>query len=241
MDVHNLKRDAALIHKAYTVTSAGAMVANRTMEVHLPKRFVDNGMAVITDKVNTAAVLGLVIPGVAYAPLVAVLNVTLSPLSTREMMVDGVQYLVLEFEEGDTVIDNLRVIKDSGQAYVYHMEFENYARKPWYLNKDDLTSMYDNSGYESGMVVGTSPQVVRVFHSLMFRDPENLDIPYRNSKAMLEGREPIIVGLNNSPLLADGTFAKQMGGYLKDNTVAAIVNQDTKVTNLEKIMKGVPI
>lgn len=241
MDVHSLKRDAALIHKAYTVTPEGAVVTNRQMEVHLPKRFINNGMAVITEKVTTAAVLGLVIPGVAYAPLVAVLSVTLLPLSNREITVDGEQYLVLEFEEGDILIENINVLQETSDAYTFHMEFENYARKPWYLNKDDLSSMYDNSAAESGMKVGTSPQVVRVFHSLMFRDPTNLENPYRNSKAMLEGKEPIIVGLNNSPLLADGMFAKLMGGYMRDNTVAAIVNQDTKVTVQEKIMKGDPI
>ncbi len=112
MDVHSLKRDAALIHKAYTVTPEGAVVTNRQMEVHLPKRFINNGMAVITEKVTTAAVLGLVIPGVAYAPLVAVLSVTLLPLSNREITVDGEQYLVLEFEEGKYL--NVEIAKLTG-------------------------------------------------------------------------------------------------------------------------------
>ncbi|MNR63461.1 hypothetical protein D3C85_1857800 [compost metagenome] len=57
---------------------------------------------------------------------------------------------------------------------------------------------------------------------------------------MLEGRPPAIVGLNNSAMLIDGTFSKLLGGYLQDNTLAAIVNPETKVTDLEEIIKGVP-
>lgn len=241
MDVTELKRDGRLIRDSYLLKKDGSVVAKRDLEVYLPKKFLDNGLASIGDKVKTAAVLGVVIPGVAYAPLISLMSITLCPISSREETVDNVKYVVLEFVKDDLLVENISVLQDPGMAYKYHMEFENFARKPWYLNKDDLTSLYDNSKNECDMQVGTSPQVVRVFHSLMFRDPDNINNPYRNSQAMLEGREPIIMGLNNSPLLADGTFPKQMGGYLRDNTVAAIVNQDTKVTDLEKTMKGVPI
>lgn len=241
MDVTDLKRDAAAIHKAYTVLEDKSVIANRTLEVHIPKKFVENGMAVVTDKVWTAAVMGIVIPGVCYAPLTALIDVTLIPTSMREVKVNGVQYLVLEFDEGDTLIENLGTVQDPNKPHAYYLEFNLYARLPWFMLKDDLTSLYDYAEYECGSKVGSSPQVARVFNSLQFRDPDNLDVAYRNSKAMLEGRDPVIVGLNNGSMLIDGTFSKLLGGYLNDNTVSAIVNPDTKVTDLEKIIKGAPI
>lgn len=241
MDVDNLPRNAARIHKAYTVLEDKSVIANQPLDVYIPKKFVENGMAIVGDTVWTTAVLGLVIPGECYAPLISMMDVTLVPMSIREASVKGVQYLVLEFGEGDTLIENLGVIQDPNKPHAFFMEFNLYARLPWFMLEKDLTSLTDYSESECGTKVGSTPQVMRIFNSLQFRDPDNLDVAYRYSKAMLEGRPPVIVGLNNSSMLIDGTFSKVLGGYLQDNTLAAIVNPDTKITDLEKIIKGVPI
>ena len=240
MDVSVLKRDRAKIRKAYTINPDYSVTANRALEVHIPKRFTDNGMAVIGDKVTTVLVAGLVIPGEAYSPWIALVDVTLAPSSVREVGINGVLYYVLEFEEGDTLIENLRYIQDPNRPYSYFMEFDLYAKLPWFMSDRDLTSLYDNAAKESGGNVGGSPQHMRVYCSLMFRDPDNLDNAYRHSKAMLEGRPPVIVGLNNSSMLIDGTIPKLTGGFLQDNTLAAIIKPDTKTTDLELIVKGVP-
>jgi hypothetical protein len=241
MNVDNLKRDPARVNALYTVQPDGSVVANRDFEIHLPKRFVENGMAEVGEVVTTAAVLGVVVPGEFYGLLSAMVDITLMPLSVNETVIKGVAYLVLEFSKGDTVIENLTVIQDSNKPYAYMLEFYYYAKIPWYMNKNDVTSLFDKARQQSGSDVGSSPQVIRVYTAMMFRDPDNLDKPYRYSKAMLEGREPVIVGLNNGPMLIEGTFAKASGGYLADNTLAAIINPDEKVTDLEKIIRGIPI
>ena len=241
MDVNNLKHDPAKIHTLFTEQPDGSVIANRDFEVYLPKRFTENGMATVADKVQTAAVLGLVIPGECYAPLVALVNVTLIPLSIREVSIQGTQYLVLEFTKGDTFIENTMTLQDPNQPYFYFMEFLVYAKLPWYLRQQDLTSLFDHAKQESGDTVGSSPQVMRVFSSIMLRDPDNLDNPYRYSKAMKEGKPPTIVGLNNSSMLIKGVFPKVTGGYLQDNTLAAIVNPDDQVTDLDMIIRGIPI
>ena len=241
MNVDNLKRDPARVNALYIVQPDGSVVANRDFEIHLPKRFVENGMAEVGEVVTTAAVLGVVVPGEFYGLLSAMMDLTLMPLSVNETVIKGVPYLVLEFNKGDTVIENLTVIQDSNKPYAYMLEFYYYAKIPWYMNKNDVTSLFDKARQQSGADVGSSPQVMRVYTAMMFRDPDNLDKPYRYSKAMLEGREPVIVGLNNGPMLIEGTFAKASGGYLADNTLAAIINPDEKVTDLEKIIRGIPI
>lgn len=240
MEVGQLIRNTARIHKAYTVLEDNSVIANGPFEVHIPKRFVENGMATVGEKVWTAAVLGLVIPGECYAPLLAMMDLTLVPMSIREVAIKGVQYLVLGFDKGDTIIENLDVLQDPNKPHAYYLEFNLYAKIPWYMNKDDLTSLTDYAQYECGGKVGSSFQVPRVFNSLQFRDPDNLDQAYRHSKAMLEGRPPAIVGLNNTSMLIDGTFPKLLGGNLRENTLSAIINPDTKVTDLEEIIKGVP-
>ena len=240
MDVSSLKRDTAKIHTIYTEQPDGSVIANRDFEVYIPKRFTENGMATIGDVVETVAVMGLVIPGECYAPLVALLNLTLVPLAMREESVKGVRYIVLEFTKGDTFIANATTLQEPNQPYFYFMEFLVYAKIPWYMSQGDLTGLFDNAKQESGDTVGSSPQVMRIFNSIMLRDPDNPDNPYRYSKAMLENRPPMIVGMNNTSMLIEGVFPKITGGYLQDNTLAAIVNPDTRVTDLEMIIRGIP-
>lgn len=240
MDIDSLKRDRAKIRKAYTINDDYSVTANRRLEVHIPKRFTENGMATIGDKVFTTLVAGLVIPGECYSPWIALADVTLVPMAMREVGINGTQYVVMEFEEGDTLIENLRYIQDPNKNYAYFMEFDLYAKLPWYMSDKDFTALYDHASKESGAGVGGTPQHMRIYASMMMRDPDNLDNAYRHSKAMLEGRPPVIVGLNNGSMLIDGTFSKLTGGYLQDNTVAAIINPDTKVTDLEEVVKGVP-
>jgi len=240
MDVSGLKRDRAKIRKAYTINDDFSVTANRRLEVHIPKRFTENGMAIVGDKVTTTLVAGLVIPGEAYSPWIALVDVIMAPMGMREVGINGVQYVVMEFEEGDVLIENLRYIQDPNKNYAYFMEFDLYAKLPWYMSDKDFTALYDHAAKESGAGLGGTPQHMRVYASLMMRDPDNLDNAYRNSKAMLEGRPPVIVGLNNGAMLIDGTFSKITGGFLQDNTVSAIINPDTKVTDLEEVIKGVP-
>lgn len=240
MEVKDLKLDPNKISSVYTELEDGSVVANRSFEVYIPKRFTENGLAEVSDVVETTAVLGIVIPGECYAPLTALMKITLCPASIRDVSIEGVKYLVMEFEEGDTFIRNVDVPLDANTPFYYHMEFLVYAKIPWYVDKDTLTALFDSAGADLGKRVGSSPQVTRVINALQFRDPDNLDNVYRNSKAMIDGREPVIVGINNSSMLIDGTFAKLSGGYLNDNMLSAIINPDDKVTDLEKIIKGVP-
>lgn len=240
MDVDGLQRDRAKIRKAYTINDDFSVTANRPLEVHIPKRFVENGMTTIGEKVFTTLVAGLVIPGEAYSPWIALVDVIMAPMGIREVGINGVQYVIMEFEAGDTLIENLNYIQDPNKNYGYFMEFDLYAKLPWYMSDKDFTALYDNAAAESGAQMGGTPQHMRIYASKMMRDPDNLDNEYRNSKAMLEGRPPVIVGLNNGAMLIDGTLPKITGGYLQDNTVSAIINPDTKVTDLEEIVKGVP-
>lgn len=241
MDVSGLKRDKAKIRKAYTVNDDLSVTANRHLEVHIPKRFTENGMTELGDKVSTVLAVGLVIPGECYAAWIALADVILIPSDIREAVIDKTQYYVLEFEEGDTLIENLRYIQDPNRNYSYFMEFDKYAKLPWYMNSEkQLTGLFDNAAKESGAMLGSTPQHMRIYYSMMLRDPDNLDNAYRHSQAMLDGRPPVIVGLNNGSMLIDGTLPKITGGNLQDNMVGAIVNPDTKVTDLEKIVKGVP-
>lgn len=240
MNYSALTRNKDRVFKALKELEDHSVIALEPLEVHIPKRFIERSLADIGDKVETIGVLGIVIPDVAYCCMYRVATVTLSPSNIREITLDGVRYVVLDFEKGDTVFNNIEVVKDEHLNYSYYMEFGYFARIPWYVDVTMAPKLFDYAGLITGKKVGTSPQVFRVLYGLSYRDPDNYEIAYRYGAGIKAGKKPHLVGLNNGSMLIDGTFNRLMGGYLADNTIAAILNPDTKVTDSEKVMKGSP-
>ncbi len=240
MDYTQLVRDKSRVLRVLQEQSDGSVVATGPLEIHFPKRFIDKSFASLGQDVESIMVLGLVVPSGHYCNIMSQAEVTMSPTNVRETTIDSVRYVVLEFEKGDTVFQNLTVVRDEHLNNPFYKEFTYYGRVPWYVSKKRLPAMFDNSRHTTGRNVGSTPQVFRVLYALINRDPEDLEKPYRYSTAMLNGKDPQIVGLNNGSLLIDGTFNRLMGGYLADNTNAAILKPDTRITDAEKVMKGVP-
>lgn len=240
MNVSELVKNPAKVKKALTILEDGSVIANQTVNIQIPKRFTENGLAEITDFVNTIPVLGIILPGDCYSCFVSMLKVKLFPTDMRDISVGGDKYVNMEFFKGDTVFENVRSAVDPSMAYYYFMEFVNYAKIPWYMDWRVHSRLFDQSTSETGKPTGTTPQVMRVLNSIIYRDPDDLEKPYRGSKAMKEGRDPVIVGLNNPSMLINDTFSRAIGGYLKDNLLAGIIKPNDKITKMDKLMRGVP-
>lgn len=244
INVSELTRDGKVLLDALVVNKDDSVTVTEDCLVYVPKRFLEGSLGSMSSSsstINVSCVLGVVFPNrKTYSPITSVMRVNTTPFSIDEQAINGVEYYVLEYNKGDTIFDSLYCIQDTQLSYAYYMELNYYAKLPWYLDQDDLSSIFDNAKSEAGNQVGSDPHIVRVINGVMFRDPDNLDRPYGSSTAIDKGIPPTIVGLNNSAMLADGTFSKLMGGYLQDNIVANIVNPDTRVTDLEQLIKGVP-
>lgn len=240
MDYTRLVRDKNRVSRAIKELDDGSIIALEPMEIHFPKRFEERSLAEIGDKVECVGLFGVVLLSGYYTYLKKQATFVLVPSNIREITIDTVRYIVLEFEKGDTVFQNTEVVKDEHLNYPVYMEFAVNAKYPWYIPANVLPSLFDYAGKVTGRRVGAVPQVYRVIYALANRDPDNHEIAYRYSAAMREGKMPYVVGLSNGSMLIDGTFNRLMGGYLADNIVASILNPDTKVTDSEKVMKGSP-
>lgn len=240
MNYAALIRNKARVYKALKIMDDKSVIALEPLEIHFPKRFIEKSLAEISEVVESIAVLGIVLPEGVFCSMFTIASVTMTPSNVRETSINGERYAVLEFEKGDTVFNNLEVVKDEHLNNPYYTEFAYYARIPWYIDVNMVPKLFDYSGLITGRKVGRSPQVFRVLYGLSFRDPEDPEIPYRYGKSIKAGKPPYLVGLNNGSMLIDGTFNRLMGGYLSDNIIAGILNPDTRVTDSEKVMKGSP-
>ncbi|UYE93577.1 virion structural protein [Shewanella phage FishSpeaker] len=241
MDYLSLPRKPEMLEKTLQVQEDGSVIALRKLEVHLLQRWEESWFTTVGETVSSYLVAGIVTEDYFFS-LTALLQVEFLPRDMEVKTIDtGAKrenYNVLLFEKGDVVIENINVMRDNNAAYKYFTEFKKFARVPWYVDNNTLSGLFDNAAEECGGRVGIKPQAIRVYDAFQYRDPDNYNTPYRYSKAMLEGRPPVIVGLNNVSMLVESTMAKSMGGYLNQSTIAAIVNPSDRVTITEKVIKG---
>lgn len=240
MELTDLVQDPDKVKKAITVLDDGSVIANRELHVYFPQRFIQNKMAEVTDFVSILPVLGFVIPDECYMCWTSMLPMRMFPSEMRDVTIKGDKYICMVFRESDVVFENLTASIDPNVPYFYFMEFVNYAKIPWYMDYNKHSSLFDSAETELGKGVGSSPQVMRVLASIIYRDPDDLEKPWRGSKAMKENRPPVIVGLNNPSMLINDSFSKIMGGYLADNLLSAIIKPADKVSNLDRLIRGIP-
>ncbi|AUR81009.1 virion structural protein [Vibrio phage Aphrodite1] len=239
MEPSKLTRNQLLNRKAFKTLEDGSVVATRSLIGYIPQRFVETSLATVTDVVTTIGVIGFVDPKTdQFFSMFVQSKFNLSPSNMGEESVNGERYLTMEFEEGDLVFRSLSSIQDPNLNYFFYREFSWLSKLPWYVEGKKVRSMFDQAGLITGRSVGSSPAVFRVMTSLNERDPDDPTKPYRYSKAILEGRPPLMVGLNNGSLLIDGTFNRLIGGYDQDNLIMAVLDKDTRVTSEELIIKG---
>lgn len=240
MDIAQLQHDPAAIERALTPQPDHSVIAKVPLKIYFPKRFEEAKLAEIYDKVTSIGLVGVVV-GNKYACLGVLANLTFHPGDIAEEMIDGVPFVVLTFEAGETVIENLVVTKNALMVASFCEEFIKYARIPWYIGYEHILQIIDESPSFLGFSPASSPQVLRVIVSLTARDPVDPDVSYRYGKHLNDrSKPPMLIGMNNPGDLLSGTFARFSGGYLNDNIIAGLQEEPEEMQRLEEIFKGIP-
>lgn len=239
MDINSLKHDPARIRKATKVMEDNSLMALEKVLVHIPFRFVERDFATIADNIKTIGAVGFIVDG-CYSLFLAQTRIFMEPSDVREITIDDEKYYELEFDKGDTLIVNLTNPIENKTNYWYFIEFTSYGKIPWYMSSDNLYKLFDHSGYITNHKVGSVPQVYRIITGLQTRDPDKPEQPYRYSEALKEGRLPLIVGLNNHSVLLKGVYNRIGGGYLNDNIVGSILEDEGHLTENDYILRGIP-
>lgn len=239
-DITQLKHDKGLIKSALKLMPDGSLVALRKLRCCFPKNWEKNNLAEISDVVTTILMVGVIV-GDSYSMLGGMTRVVMKPGEITEESIGDTRYYFLDFEPGEVVIENMTIPQDSNIGYYYYIEFTKYARTPWYCTPASLLAVYDNAKFYTGKAFGTSNQCIRVLYALTMRDPKNLDIPWRYSPDLNSPTgKPKVIGINNPGQLLNSTFSRLSSGYMSDNIISGILNPDTKVTDLEEIIRGLP-
>lgn len=240
MDVSNLIRDPGRVFAALTRLPDGSVIANRPLKMCFPKRFEENNFATITDEVVAVGMMGIIVDN-HYASLAVLLRYTFLPGEIEEVIMAGERYIMMSFEAGETVIERLKVATETMLGYYYYMEFGKFANIPWYLDFEIVNAVLDEAKVCTGKAISEANQAMRVMYSLTCREPNNPEVAFRYSPAInIPNAVPLVIGVNNPGQLLTGVFARYSGGYITENTTAALLEDDTPMSDVEKIFKGIP-
>lgn len=238
MDVSKLKYDEGRIFSALKELPNDSVIATEPLDIYIPKRFENSKLATVGTHVESILMIGVVVKD-RYAFIGALTTFTCTPGDINEITINNERYYVFHFEAGETVIDRKRQAQESLMGYTYYIEFIKYARIPWYATYEQIAQLLDEAKYFTGKSTGNSNSAIRVLFSLTARAPENLEIPFRYSPSLNNvSIEPKVVGVNNPGLLLSGTFSRLFSGYLNESIVAGSLEENTKISSLERIMKG---
>lgn len=232
--------DVGRVKSALRTMEDGSVVAVKKIRCMVPKRWEKNNFVEISDVVTTIMMVGVIYDNY-YMMFGGLTRITMKPGEITEMSVNNERYYVMEFEPGEVVIESLTIPQDTNIGYSFYIEFTKYARIPWYCTESEILAVYDEAGYYTGKSFGSSAQCVRVLYALTMRDQNNLDIPFRYSPDFNKpDAKPRIIGINNPGQLLNSTFSRLSSGYMADNIIGGILNPDTKVTELEEVIRGLP-
>lgn len=240
MDVSNLVKDEGRAFSALTELPDGSVIANRPLKICFPKRFEENNFASVTDDVSCVGMVGIIVDNY-YASISVLLRFIFKPGEIEEVVIDGSRFVVMGFEAGETVITRLRVATETMLGYYYYMEFCKYGNIPWYMDYEIVLAVLDEANYFTGKSTSDANQAMRVMFSLTCREPNNPDVAFRYSPALLiPNSVPLVIGVNNPGQLLTGVFSRYSGGHIAENTTAALLENDSAISEIEKIYKGIP-
>lgn len=242
MDISNLKYDPARINSALVKMPDKSMVTRKSIKIVFPKRFEEINFATIADEVICVGMVGVIVDDEYYAPLGVLMRFIFNAGEIEETVIQGERYVVLTFEPSETVIRRLVAATESMLGYYYYMEFCKFCNIPWYFNYKQILNVLDEAKHYTGKATSDTNQALRVIYSLTCRDPNDQDIPFRYSKSLENPAvEPEIIGVNNPGQLLTDVFSRFSGGYMSENTTAALLDDTIReATDVEKILKGIP-
>jgi len=234
LDITKLKRDVEAINKKIVVKD-NLTIAKGKMRILIPEKFIQGGLAFITDVIKTISVYVIIDDKDNYAVANIPISTVLTPSSIENIDVNGTTYIMAIYEDGDTLYDTNDLVEDDGVLFSMFNYFIMGGYVPFYMDYEDLGNLMVKSKEYTGRDIGSNPITLEILASIVARDSQQQDLYYRLSKM---NNPPVYKGLNNQFHVFDNTTSKLVGSYFSDGVVTSLVDKSLESTNIEEIIKA---
>jgi len=236
----NLKRKPDAIRSYFKETNGG-MVTKENIIVMFPSRYINKKLAIMGDTVTVLSIYAIIDENNNYAVVNAPVSIELSPNMTDEVLVDGKEYIVLEFSKGDIFTHNVNLIIRNGNIYDLFDEFLIHGNIPWFLNYEDVSNLFKLSSKYAGTSIGDNPLGMELLASIVARNKDDKTMLYRKLSKDINAMKknmPAYIALLNIYYSFTSTMSKLSGSYFKDGITSALVNKETESNAVEDMIKA---
>lgn len=200
--------------------------------IEFPKRFLDKDLATIGAKTYVYGVFAIII-GDTYSVSIIPSFIETSPLHVKEVTRDNIEYVQFHYGKGMSIIENNSVIRNKIYTYNILEEFYLKGNVPWYIDYNDLNTIFSNMKYYADSNIGQSKLTNEIIVSYIARDTEDKTRYHRLSK----NKDYCFIALDDIYYATLGTVNKLSGSYFDKGLVSALVQPEKSPTQLEKIIR----
>jgi hypothetical protein len=240
MDISQLTRDADFIHSVLQQTADNKLVAKKPLKIYIPSRYDERGLAEIGVQTFILGIFVIVCEG-KYAVNNVVAMVPISPSATVKVKIEEQDFYEFSFDQGSVVITSLDLLKNDVLVYKIYKEFIAQGNVPWYLNYNDMASIFDTAKKHANTNVGSNKVVTELIISLITRQKNDLTAYYRtsiNSPQDVINTPPVFIPLQSVEYAATNTTNKLAGSYFNVGVVSALNSPAERVETIEQHLRS---
>jgi hypothetical protein len=201
--------------------------------VTILQKLENYGCLKIADSVTTLGVFDMEVDGVKSGCFL-VARVEMFPSDISNTTIDGVPYVQLTFNKGDTFMKTTKFVVDPKLAFYVWLEYIKYGNTLDAMKYEDQAFIFDKIRQTSGTTFPVDHVVFEAIFSYLSRDANDPNVQYRNSG--MKG-DFMRIQLNDVAHAARSTQARIVGAYMKEGINAALDNPNTMNSPIEDLLR----
>lgn len=237
-------RDAKKVLSALVTRPDKSVVTKVDAKIVFPVRFEERLLAQLGVENLVIGLFPIIIEegDTSYYSLLNVnAMVSLNPTDTKKTSFNGTDYYCMEFAAGSVIINTLELVQSSAVLFRLYDELFSKGKIPWYINYEDLGSIFDTAKKHAGASVGDDPEVIQLLAAIVSRDPKDRTKYYRSiveSRDTLRKVPPAYIPLRSVQYAATNTVNKIAGSYFSDGVTSALLAPSDRVESIEQILRA---
>lgn len=240
MDFSTLRRDPNAVRQQQITTDANSVITTKGCKVYFPQRFADRSLAFIGSESAVCGIFAVVLPTGEYSVCCVNALVPMQPDSVAKLNYKGVEYVEFTFEPGSVFIKTLDLVVNDVLVYRIYDEFISKGNIPWYMNYDDVASIFDTAAKHGGTNIASNSEVTEMIVSLIARSDDRT-VYYRSTLKTPEDLKlkPLNwIGMMSAAYAASNTLAKLGGSYFTEGALSAMVNPTDRMEKIEELVRA---
>lgn len=237
----NFKRNPEKVRNEVVVNSGGQLIAKSACRIHTPVRFVEKDLSRVGVRTYVFGWLPIILDSGDYMVMNVCARVETTPTSYTMVEIDGTDYYEFYYEAGSVIFPTDNVVQDDKIIYFIIDEMIFQAKKPWYMDYNDLGCLLDSSKHYADSRAAAVLEVIELATSVIARLKGNEEKYLRHEIDTLKDKlleHADFIPLTSVHLTVTGTVNRIAGNYFEPAIEGALVTPSKKTDTVEQILRA---